>query len=737
MSWEHLKIKMYTKWKFIQKAVSAQFHQNKKTTPNFIQVEVAECGATALAIILGYYKKFVSAEEIRVKCGVSRNGSKAVNILKAARDYGMIANGAQAESISELSKDDFPLIAFWEFNHFVVLEGADGGNVYINDPAQGPTTLTHETFNKSFTGVVLLLKPGPDFTEGGVNPFVLPSLKPLLKKYLPGVIFMVIISIAALIPAIAVPGASKIFVDDILIKQFTDWFRPLIIVIVVMGFMTSIISWLQQSFLLRLNIRLTSWLATRFVWHVLNLPLAFFASRHSGDILMRVQSIFNLSYLISGGLSSAIASLITGVFFLSIMIVLSFKLTLIILAMTFLGAAVTWFHKRYLRIQNQLVINSYNLLTGIEIGGLQSIEYIKASGLEFEFMNKRSGMFAKTMQSRQSLAGYEMSLAFSNQLITGLSGIILIGFASLMIMDGQLSIGTLIAFQALTAGFTGPLATLSNLFARIQEGKTNLVRLRDALNHPQAIETTRPPLNLETPLKGDILVENVSFSYSPMDAPILLNVDLNIPEGSTCAIVGKSGSGKSTLALLIAGLYTPTMGRVLVGNLPLDELDQETRRTTIGMIDADLGIFEGTLQDNITLFQPNISPLSLSDTIKNSCLEDVVEGIGGLQGFITENGTNLSGGQRQRIEIARVLLQNPKVLILDEATSALDYFLESSIYNNLKKMGYTLIIISHRLTSIQQADQIIVMDKGEIIDQGNHESLIVSSPHYKQLVSSE
>ena len=504
-----------------------------------------------------------------------------------------------------------------------------------------------------------------------------------------------------------------------------------------MGFITLLINWIQQSFLLRLNLRLTSWLATRFVWHLLNLPLSFFASRFSGDILMRVKSISNLSQLISNGLSSALSSLITAIFFVIIMFILSIKLTIVVLMMTILGLFVSWYHKYYLKIKNQLMINSYSQLTGVEIGGIQSIEFIKASGSNYEFLNKRSGLFSKNIKNRQDLAGYEMSLDFSNQLITGLNSIMVIGIGSLMIIYGQLSIGTLIAFQVLSGGVVGPLVTLSNLTARIQEGKANLVRLRDAFNHPQAVETSLSQRDYNSPLKGNVEIKNVSFSYSPMDAAILSNVNLIIPEGSTCAIIGKSGSGKSTLALLIAGLYPPSSGKISIGGFPLEQMDQGIRGKTIGLIDSDLGIFEGSLQDNISLFESNISFQALFEAIQKSHLEEVVDQIGGLQGIIMENGTNISGGQRQRIEIARLLYQNPKILILDEATSALDTLLESKIYQNLKGMGYTLIIISHRLGSIQESDQIIVLDKGEIIDQGKHEDLMRNSSHYKQLVSSE
>ena len=707
------------------------------STPNFIQIEATECGATALGMIMGYYNKFVSAEILRVACGVSRNGSKASNVLKAARAYGMIAHGSQVNDITEIPKQDFPVIAFWEFNHFLVIEGYDDSNVHLNDPAKGYVSLPHDIFNKSFTGVILTLKPGPNFVADGENPSALPPLKPLIKAHFPLFLFMCLAATAALIPAIITPGSSKIFVDDILTKQYFNWFRPLCIIVAFVGGIGATLLWLEQSFLLKLNLRITSWLATRFVWHTMNLPFPFFASRYTGDILNRISSIFTFSGFLSGGFSSAITSLITAGFYLIIMFIISIKLTLILLTLTLLGAAVTWYHKHYLSLQNHLILGSYSTLMSIEIGGLQTIETLKASGSEFEFLNKRSGAFNYNLQDIQGLATYEISLDMCTQFLSTLSTIILIGFGSVMIMDGQLSIGTFIAFQMLAAGFTGPLTVLSNLSAGLQAAKMSLIRLKDTLNYPVAIETTIPRIALESPLKGSLRMENVNFSYSPLDAPNLIDINLDIPAGSVCALVGKSGNGKSTIALLLAGLNRPNSGQILIGDVPLEQLDQDTRKETIGMIDADLGIFEGTLQDNITLFNNDVSPHALDEAIRISCLEDVVERIGGLQGYLTEGGSNLSGGQRQRIEIARLLFQNPKILILDEATSNIDHRREAQIQNTLTELGHTLIVISHRLTTIQHADQILIIDKGRIVDRGKHEELLIRNTLYNQLTGSE
>lgn len=737
MDWAKIKSSIPTNWGFFkEQPLLKSFFENGKT-PKLIQIETMECGSIALGIIMGYYNKFISSEELRLACGVSRNGSKAKNILKAARNYGMLAHGAQIENLSDISKDDFPFIAFWEFSHFVVIEKFDDKYVYINDPAQGYVSLPHDAFSRSFTGVILIIKPGPTFITDGRNPFALPPIKPIIRKYSLLFIFMGIAAIASLIPAIIIPGASKIVVDDILVKHYTDWFRPLSILVMIVSALGGILIWLEQAFLLRLNISLTSWLATRFVWHTLNLPLSFFASRYSGDILLRIKSIFGLTEFMSSGLSTVLSNIVTAILYLFLMAFISLELTATILLITAIGAAIAFYHKRHLTIQNHLVLGSYTALVAIEIGGLQIIESLKASGTEFEFLNKRAGAFSKNMQNEQTLASYEISLEISTQFLTTLSNIILIGYGATMIMNGQLTIGTFIAFQILATGFTTPLRILSNLSANFQETKMNLIRLKDTLNYPAATETTVPKLKLKEPLKGSIHMENVSFSYSPADPPILKDISLDIPEGSTCALVGRSGSGKSTLGLLMVGLTLPTSGKVLIDTIPIEQLDQETRKKTISMVDGDLGIFEGTLQDNITLFQKNVSPKALDKAIEISCLEDVVERIGGLQGFISEGGSNLSGGQRQRIEIGRILFQGAKILILDEATSNLDHHRELQILANLKKMGYTLIIISHRLTTIQNADMIFIVNEGEIVERGKHSDLITRSDLYKELVSSE
>jgi len=706
-------------------------------TPNFLQIEVAECGSTCLGIILGYYKKFVSAEELRLRCGVSRNGSKAVNIIKAARYYGMAAQGAEVEDISQLKKEHFPLIAFWDFDHFVVVECVREKYIYINDPAQGPRALDYKTFNQSFTGIVILMNPGAEFIEDGADPHQLPSLRPIIKKYSAAFVFITIATLASLIPALIIPATAKIFVDYILTKNLDDWLRPLLITLAGISLLSVMIVWLQETFLLRANVRITAWFMTRFVWHILNLPLSFFASRHSGDVLLRVKSIHNLSQLISNGLSSALISSIVAIFYLIIMFFLSIKLTMIILLMTLMGLLITWFHKKYLLTYNQQALQSMNHLTGIEIGGLRSIETLKASGGENEFLNKRMSALAKVMKNRQKLFGFGMSLGSSTQIVSSVMAILLMTVASLMIMDGQLTLGTFVAFQVISGGFISPLLTLAGLTAKLQEAKTHLIRLKDALNHPIAAQTAIPIQDQPISLNGEINIQNVTFAYAPTESPVVANANLHIPAKTMCAMVGKSGSGKSTLALLLAGLYLPTEGKIFIDNISLEEMDQGLRKKAIAFIDADIGIFEGTLYDNLTLFQSSIPPETIAAALKDSCLDDVLESINGLQGLITENGGNLSGGQKQRIEIARALIQGAKILILDEAMSALDSLLEAKIYKNLKKIGCTLLIISHRLSSIIHCDKIIVMEAGHIVEQGTHRQLMRKSPLYKQLVSSE
>lgn len=724
-------------WNTLKDKILFQFLNVGNRTLPILQIEATECGSTSLAMILAYYKKYVSLEELRIACGVNRNGSKASNIIKAARNYGMNANGAQIDSITELEKDYFPLIAFWEFNHFLVLEGYNDKFVHINDPAQGHISLPHKSFSKSFTGVVILMQPGPNFVADGTSPFTFPDPKPIIARYKFLFIFMLIAAIASLIPATVIPGASKLFIDDILVNKFYNWFRPLAILVTIVAALGSLISWLQQSFLLKVNIRITSWLATRFLWHLLNLPISFFASRFTGEIIARTNSIYSFTNLISEGASGALTNITTAIFYLLLMFTISIKLTFIVLALAAIGFAVTIFHRHYIGLSNSLLLGTKSRLIGTEMGGLQSIETLRSGGTEFDFLNKRASLFARNNSNVQRLASYEISLEISNQFIMSLTNIILIGYGSYMIMNGEMSIGTLIAFQILVAGFVTPLSVLSTLSASLQEAKVNLIRLKDALNHPVTPDALIPKLALKKTIEGHIKMKDVSFAYAPTDPPVLKDININIPAKSTCALVGRSGNGKSTLALLLAGLNPTTTGEITIDNIPLEKFDQETRTQTIGMIDSDLGIFEGTLLENITLFRDDYHKKNLEEIIRISCIDDIIERIGGIQGYITESGSNLSGGQRQRIEIARLLYQGSKIMILDEATSNLDRHRDVQIQKNLRELGHTLIIISHRLSSIQDADQILVIDGGEIVDSGRHEELLSRNVLYAQLVGSE
>ena len=716
-------------------------------TPTILQMEAVECGAATLSIVLAHHGRIVPLEELRVACGVSRDGSKASNMVRAARAYGLEAQGLKTEPPA-LRTLPVPMILHWNFSHFVVLEGFGKGVAYINDPAAGPVTITETELDEAFTGVVLTLKPTPAFKKQGEFPSILKSLRLRLRGASLAVAFVVLAGLALVGPGLVAPTFNKIFIDDILIRGLGDWMRPLILAMVVAALITGGLVAFQQAYLLRLEGRLSLWSSSSFFWHILRLPVQFFTQRFAGDIGARVGLNDRVSGLLSGELATTgVNALMVGVY-----AVLLFQYDLLLASVGVVTAslnlvALKWVSRKRTTLTQQLQQDGAKLL-GVSMGALQTIENIKASGAESDFFARWAGFQAKVVKAEQRFELTTMLLSSVPPFLMAVNGTLILGLGGMRVMDGQMTVGMLLAFQAVLGSFLGPINQLVNLGGTLQEVKADMVRIDDVLRSRldpglDAGLTSRPSAVVSeagfgSKLTGRLDIVDLSFGYSPLDPPLIQNFSLSLQPGSRIALVGSSGSGKSTVARLVAGLQTPWSGEILFDGRPRAAIPRETLVSSLAMVDQDICLFEDSVKDNLALWDGTVPETDLIQGARDACVhEEIVTRAGGYGSTVEEGGKNFSGGQRQRLEIARALALAPSILVLDEATSALDPTTEKRIDDNLRRRGCTCLIVAHRLSTIRDCDEIIVMDRGKIVQRGTHDQMIDVIGPYRSLITAE
>ncbi len=749
-------------------------------TPTVLQMEAVECGAACLAMVLGYFGRFVPLEGLRYECGVSRDGTKASNILKAARKFGLTARGFSTEP-SVLRTLPLPLIIFWDFNHFVVLEGFGKGVFYLNDPAVGPRTVTDAEFDRSFTGVVLTFEPGPDFVRGGRSSSTIEGLRSRLKGSYGAFLFVILAGLALVVPGLLVPAFMRMFVDYYLIQGFKDWLVPLLAGMVGAAALRASLVWLQQYYLLRLQTKLVLSGASKFFWHVLRLPVGFFAQRYGGEIGARVALNDRIAQLLAGELTVTLVGLMTMLIYSVIMGIYDLPLTIFAVLFAALNLVSFALISRRLSDASRKLLLDQGKLAGTTMSGLQMIESFKSSGTEDLFFTRWAGFHAKVVNSEQTLARDRLMLGTFPVLLSLLGTTVVLVIGGFQVMEGTISIGTLVAFQSLVISFNGPVIDLVHLGSQIQDAEASLTRLDDILAHeldpaflPSAPAEPPPTVvwsgassgaaaSTEEPVRhisatalaaataaaeqldelpkvklvGRVELQNVTFGFIPSEPPLISALSLEMAPGARVALVGGSGSGKSTIGRLIAGLYQPWNGTILFDNTPMAEISPRLFRNSIAMVDQDIALFEGRVSENISLWDPTMPEEQIVRATRDAVIHDDIASL--LENYdylIREGGRNFSGGQRQRLEIARALASNPAVLILDEATSALDAITEMQVIENIRKRGCTCIIIAHRLSTIRDCDDIIVLERGKVVEQGNHTALVAARGEYWKLVQS-
>ena len=709
--------------------------------PTVLQMEAVECGAASLAMILGYYGLYLPLEELRETCGISRDGSKAGNIVRAARKYGLEAKGYRAE-FEELPEYGLPLVVFWNYNHFLVVEGFDRDNVYLNDPATGPRTVTKEDFQRQYSGVALTFTTTKDFQKGGQPHTIYRSLGRRLHWAKTALTYAVICGLALVVPGMLTPTFSKVFVDQYLVNELVYWVKPLLVAIFLTIVVKCWLTWLQQKVLLRLETKMSLATSGGFLMHVLKLPSKFFSMRFAGDISFRVGINDRVAQLLSGQLATSILGLISLVFYALLMFQYDVGLTVMVMVVGLGNLALLKYVSRKRKDLNLRFLQDQGRLMGASMNGLQTIETLKAGGSESDFFARWAGFYTKTINSQQRFGIYNIFLSEGPALLNNLSNVLVLGFGALLIMDGKITMGMLLAFQMLMGMFLAPLNSLVGLGGSLQEIDGEMRRLDDVLRYPQDPSwADQRTLDQDGggKLAGFLELKGVTFGYSPLAEPLIQDLNIKLQPGSRVALVGSSGSGKSTIARLVTGLVIPWSGQVLLDGKPRGELPRQLITGSLAMVNQSIMLFEGTVRENLTLWAEGVPDRILSQAAKDADIHDeIMARAGGFDSLVAEGGGNFSGGQCQRLEIARTLVGEPTILVLDEATSALDPLSENIIDDNLRRRGCTCLIVAHRLSTIRDCDEIIVLDAGKVVQRGRHEELIADTGGlYASLIQAE
>ncbi|MEL6553082.1 MAG: NHLP family bacteriocin export ABC transporter peptidase/permease/ATPase subunit [Cyanobacteria bacterium J06621_11] len=717
----------------------------KVKTPTVLQMEAVECGAASLSMILGYYGRFVPLAELRQGCGVSRDGVTAANVLKAARNYGLVAKGFK-KSIDVLRELPPPFVIFWNFNHFLVVDEISDRHIRLNDPALGPRSVTFEEFDQGYTGVALTFEPGETFERGGRRPSALNGLRRRLRGSAGALAYCTAVGFLLVLPTLALPAFSRIFIDNVLLAKRLDWLPYVLAGMGVTVLVQAVLTALQLRYLRSLKIKLSVGMTSRFVWHVLRLPVGFYAQRFAGEISDRIDLNDSVASVLAGRLTTTAISLVMIVFYAIAMLQYDVPLTIIIVSFAAINIGVLQWVSRSRTDANRRLAQEYGKASGVSIAGLQSIETLKASGLESDFFARWSGYYTKASNAQQELGLTNRLLGLLPALLTTLTALALLIVGGWRVIHGSLSIGMLVAFQLLMQSFQSPVRNLVGFANTLQVLQGSLERLDDVLENEVDVafegsseDSSEDASKDNSPtsgrLSGAVDIQNLSFSYSPLDAPLIEGFSLSIEPGARIALVGGSGSGKSTLVKVIAGLYQPTDGDIFFDGISHRQLSRTVLTNSVAMVEQDILLFSGSVRDNLTLWDSTILEEQLRAACQDAEIEDTILSMPyGYDAQLLEGGQNLSGGQRQRLEIARALVANPSILIMDEATSALDAETERVIDQNIRRRGCTCLIVAHRLSTIRDADEIIVLDRGKVVQRGTHESLWQQSGHYANLI---
>ena len=709
--------------------------------PVVMQLEALECGAAALCMVMAYYGKWVPLEQARLDCGVSRDGSKAKNMYLAAQHHGFDVDAYHMSPELLKEKGEFPCIIHWNMNHFVVLCGFRGNQAYINDPARGSVKISWEEFDRSFTGVVLIPVPGEDFEPGGSRRSTIDFARKRLIGAGAAVVFVMLTTAISYLFGIANSLTSRIFMDRLLTGLNKDWLHPFILILIMLAVFQLIVAWAQTIYSLRINGKMAVIGYTSYMWKVLRMPMEFFSQRLAGDIQSRAPMNASIAGTLVNVLAPLLLNTVMMVFYLVLMLRQSPLLTLIGLVTLVVNIIMS-------RVISNIRINITRVqmrdsgkLEAATVRGIDMIETIKSSGAENGFFQTWAGYQASVNQQSVKTQKTNQFLGLIPTFFSTLANYAVLVFGIWLVMKGEFTLGAVLMFQGFLSSFMSPAMTLISAGQTIQEMRTQMERIEDVMEYPED-ENVKGSGDQEgeelSKLGGSLELKHISFGYSRLEPPLIQDFSLSMKPGSRIALVGASGCGKSTISKLVSGLYQPWEGEILFDGKPRSTYPREVMVGSLAVVDQDIIVFQDTISANIKMWDDSIQDFEIIMAARDAQLhDDIMKLPGGYSHKLTDGGRNLSGGQRQRMEIARVLAQDPTIIILDEATSALDARTEYDVVRSITDRGITCIVIAHRLSTVRDCDEIIVLDHGKVMERGTHEELISRGGVYKDLVANE
>ena len=712
--------------------------KRRRRTPTVYQMEVNECGAASLSMIMQYYGKYVPLEELRIETGVSRNGCNAKNIYLAAERYGMEVKASRRDLDRMIAKSEVPCMLHWNYSHFVVYEGKQFGKYCINDPQRGRRRLSYEEMEEGYSETVLEFKPTERFKKTRSKRTLFRFALRRLEGQQRVLLVLLLIGIATIIPGVLTPVFSQVFLDDILVGGNRQWMKWLLFFMIVTALYDAYFTYLNSRITLLLRSKMALLSTDKMIAHMLRLPMVFFEQRFAGDLVMRVTNNASVCDFLSTSLVGLVISLFTSIIYLVIMICYSPKLSLIGVIFSIVSIVLAIIVST--KIRNMAI--KFGMDTGKLIGalynGLSSSASLKAVGAETEFAGRVLGYYAEVNVNDQSMGRMQSMMNIVPKTIRSFNNVVLLILGAIYVVKGELTPGMMMSFSGFLGSFSGPFESIVSFVRGMQQVKNDMARVEDIMNYAEedAYGSEKDESMSGKKLRGDVELKAVSFAYGKMDKAFIRNFNLHVEPGNTVAIVGGSGCGKSTVSKLVSGLYTPWTGEILMDGVGVDRIPADVLSSSVSVVTQQISLFDGSIYDNITTWNTAISQEEVVQAAKDAQIhEDIILKPGGYDYKLRENGSNISGGQRQRIEIAKALATNPTILILDEATSALDAVTEKLILDNIKRRRCTCVVVAHRLSTIRDCNEIIVMNHGRIAERGTHQDLLEKKGLYEKLVA--